>query len=586
MTDTKGATPDSAPVVGDPDVKMQVVKKEIVNPEDAKMDVKIQNADVKMQAVKKEAITPEDAKADAKLQVIKKKVISNPSMFVIKKEVINNPAKFTDPTIEMDKKDKKENKDKKDKAEKKDKKDKKGSEKKEKKEKKDGKEKKEKKSTKEKKAAAKPEVINVDDSKTEMQVIDLDEKDLVEKRSGSPEEGESKKRKTKWGDASAKDGSSKAPATDTTPRFTAAEMLVRTVVVENFPPDVTGPELMDFFNGAVLAVTSNQIQQATNLQMAPIYQCSIRVIDGPDGQKRRIAELRFRTPEGAHVGIKLNSIEYKNVRLLVHRPEGYEVPETGDPSKSIILDQLTMPLLLGRNPSQEAKPAQRLSIFNVPVSMPETVVQDLLSQFGTLRMLNLIKDATTGSIKGYGFFEYDSDEDSDIAVLALNGMVCGQNVVRVQKLGNQQHLLDTSGAPVAATAMTNSMTQKIVANPAVAMQVRQGREVGARPSQVVQLLNTVYQKDLMDDQEYEDILKEINDEALKHGNVSQVHIPKPARDGSYVDGVGKVFVKFQDITAARRFQTDFNGRKFDDRVMCAAFYPLDLFREGRYTLNS
>merc|ERR1719160_136284 len=176
-------------------------------------------------------------------------------------------------------------------------------------------------------------------------------------------------------------------------------MRVRTVVAEDFPPDVSSSELVDFFNGAVLAVTGNQLQQTTNLHMVPVYQCAVRDVDGPDGKKERIAELRFRTPEGAHVGIKLNGIEDKNQKLFTHRPEGYKMPEHGDPAKTINLHELNMTKLLGKDTSVQEVPAQKLSIFNLPTTMPEGVVRDLLSQFGALRMLNLIKDLASGRIK-------------------------------------------------------------------------------------------------------------------------------------------------------------------------------------------
>jgi splicing factor U2AF subunit len=231
-------------------------------------------------------------------------------------------------------------------------------------------------------------------------------------------------------------------------------------------------------------------------------------------------------------------------------------------------------------------PAPKLSIFNLPDVMTEQVCRDLLSQFGKLRMLSLIRDLNTGKIKGYGIFEYDDPNDVDLAIVALNGFVCGQNVIRVQKLGGASQTAAPKPQPVAATAMSNSMTQKIVSNPVLAMQVKQGREIGSRPSTIVQLLNAVYQEDLMDDQDYEDITAEVHSEASKHGTVTRVVIPKPAKDGSFVDGVGKVFVSFADLTAARKFQVDSNGRKFENRVVCAAFYPVERFNEGRYKLWS
>jgi len=66
----------------------------------------------------------------------------------------------------------------------------------------------------------------------------------------------------------------------------------------------------------------------------------------------------------------------------------------------------------------------------------------------------------------------------------------------------------------------------------------------------------------------------------------QVVIPKPAKDGTYIDGVGKIFVYFSDLTSARKFQLDANGRKFENRVVCAAFYPVDKFQAGKYKLWS
>lgn len=54
---------------------------------------------------------------------------------------------------------------------------------------------------------------------------------------------------------------------------------------------------------------------------------------------------------------------------------------------------------------------------------------------------------------------------------------------------------------------------------------------------------------------------------------------------SEVDGVGKIFVHFSDLTGARKFQYETNGRTFEDRVVAASFYPVDKFDKGEYTLR-
>merc|ERR1719323_1247723 len=93
------------------------------------------------------------------------------------------------------------------------------------------------------------------------------------------------------------------------PRFSDEEMLTRTVTLENLSLSCTGQELIEFFNGAILAVTQNAVQQAGNKNMAPVFACTMTEEDR--GDDRKTAELRFRTPDGANVGMKLNGIEYK-----------------------------------------------------------------------------------------------------------------------------------------------------------------------------------------------------------------------------------------------------------------------------------
>eukprot|EP00427_Karlodinium_veneficum_P056580 CAMPEP_0169412152 /NCGR_PEP_ID=MMETSP1017-20121227/60673_1 /TAXON_ID=342587 /ORGANISM="Karlodinium micrum, Strain CCMP2283" /LENGTH=507 /DNA_ID=CAMNT_0009519487 /DNA_START=78 /DNA_END=1598 /DNA_ORIENTATION=+ len=336
-----------------------------------------------------------------------------------------------------------------------------------------------------------------------------EKKDKKRARSGSP--GGRHKRKSKWGpDVPTGFSQTSIPGKsgfaaieggggDVMPRFNEEEMKLRTVVLQNLPSYCTGQELIEFFNGAVLAVTANAVQQAANKSQAPVFACTISEEDHGGGDRRKVADLKFRTPDGASVGMKLNGIEYKGKKLQAKRPDGFPIEDGIDPALKLNLHEMS----------------------------------------------KLDQDLATGKIKGYGIFEYDDPNDVELAVLALNGFVCGQNVIRVQQLGQQQQAgVQPKAQPVAATAMSNSMTQKIVSNPVLAMQVKQGREIGSRPSTVVQLTNAVYQEDLMDDQDYDEIMSEVHNMASKHGPVARVVIPKPNKDGTHVDGVGKMFVSF------------------------------------------
>jgi len=364
------------------------------------------------------------------------------------------------------------------------------------------------------------------------------------------------------------------------PELSTGELMKRTLHIANLAQGVTSQELMEFFNGAVLAVTGNTIQNAA-AKLAPVFDCKVDV-----GERK--GTLVFRTPDGSNVGMKLNGIEYKQHKLKVERPEGFLAKGEPDPACNIKLASLTMNDLFGPPPTQviEDKGKPKLSIFNLSQDLSESTVRDLLQQFGNLRMMNLIKDLATGQIKGYGFLEYENDDDTEVALKALNGFVCGVNVLRVTKLGGPQKIEPPKPAeePVTGTGTLESLTSRITSNHVLAMQVRKGRELGSIPTRLVQLVNAVYQEDLMDGADYEEIKQEVREQAARMGAVSDVYIPRPSKVGEEVDGLGKIFVLFQDVTSARKFQADVNGRKFENRAVCAAFYPLDRYLAKKYTL--
>jgi len=90
--------------------------------------------------------------------------------------------------------------------------------------------------------------------------------------------------------------------------------------------------------------------------------------------------------------------------------------------------------------------------------------------------------------------------------------------------------------------------------------------------------------DLRDDEEYADILEDIREECNKLGKVRSVAIPRPssssssssetepAQEGTQDQGVGKVFVEFEQVDDALRAHTGLSGRKFAGRSVISTFY--------------
>jgi splicing factor U2AF 65 kDa subunit len=222
--------------------------------------------------------------------------------------------------------------------------------------------------------------------------------------------------------------------------------------------------------------------------------------------------------------------------------------------------------------------------------MPEQIVRDLFSQFGKIKqMIGFTKDPVTGFIRPgvTGHIEFEAPEDALMAETTLHNFPCANSVIKISRISSTGGTISTAVAKkaVPATVVSASVTARITSNPILAAQIKQGREIGARPSLVVQLLNAVYPEDIISDSDYNEILKEVREEASKFGHVDTIKMPRPTTVNSAPLGMGKIFVQFSDVTSARKFQQEMNGRTFDvTKVVCAAFYPTDRFLQGKYVL--
>lgn len=64
-------------------------------------------------------------------------------------------------------------------------------------------------------------------------------------------------------------------------------------------------------------------------------------------------------------------------------------------------------------------------------------------------------------------------------------------------------------------------------------------QMGGIPTEVLCLMNMVSPEELLDDEEYEEIVEDVRDECSKYGQVKSIEIPRPV-DGLEVPGTGKV----------------------------------------------
>lgn len=72
-------------------------------------------------------------------------------------------------------------------------------------------------------------------------------------------------------------------------------------------------------------------------------------------------------------------------------------------------------------------------VGNLSYSTTEAELQDLFAEYGAVSSVNIIKDRDTGSSKGFGFVEMDTQSEAEAAIKALDGSSVGGRSLRVNQ---------------------------------------------------------------------------------------------------------------------------------------------------------
>ena len=210
-------------------------------------------------------------------------------------------------------------------------------------------------------------------------------------------------------------------------------------------------------------------------------------------------------------------------------------------------------------PSTQQSSGRKLYVGNLPPYLTELQVLELLQSFGAVQAFNLVVDKDTGTLKGYGFFEYADAAADEAAMEGLTGMRLGDKVLNVKRAaydgGVGQGVGQASGSAQAPGFAPGSLPAN-----------------GESASECVRLTNMVTREELTDPTEAREILEDTQEECAGFGALTRVVMPLPRRTRlEDPAGVGEVFLLFADAEGAARAVRSLNGRKFADRVVSAGF---------------
>ncbi|KAF2836231.1 hypothetical protein M501DRAFT_987405 [Patellaria atrata CBS 101060] len=321
-----------------------------------------------------------------------------------------------------------------------------------------------------------------------------------------------------------------------------------------------------FVHNIPASATADSIQQFFNLQLN-----GLNVVSGIDpcvsaflSEDRKYALLDFKTAEDATVAMAFDGITMEDddnmmtsngtnspdrSGLSIRRPKDYIVPAA--PSEDEEAE--------GNVSSVVRDSPNKISVTRIPVYLTDEQVTELLTSFGELKSFVLVKDADTEQSRGIAFCEYLDPSTTEIAVEGLDNMELGEDKIRVKRasIGVQQ----AGGLEMNINAMS----------------LLAGTSTGElEQSRVIQLMNMVTMEELMDGEEYEDILQDVQDECGKYGKILEIKVPRPTA-GRPAPGVGKIFVKFESASSAQKAMASLAGRKFADRTVIVTPFGEEYF---------
>jgi splicing factor U2AF subunit len=258
--------------------------------------------------------------------------------------------------------------------------------------------------------------------------------------------------------------------------------------------------------------------------------------------------------------LQLDGLIFRDQPVKIRRPSDYKPldlpPELRE--KKEPLDYSVIPLsstssahaLIGSAASSSgAGSMNRIYLGNIPTGITESQLYELVSTFGALKKLDLVR-TPEGVPKGFAFVEFADASMTDTAIAGLNNLALGDRTLTASRA-------KVSGEGMAAPPLPSSFAPTGV------------------PSRVLCLENMVTAEEVMNDNEYKDILEDISAECAKYGALATVDIPRPP-----VPGAGRVFLQYADVQGATNAANALAGRQFAGRFIVVQYYDEAALRAG------
>eukprot|EP00871_Galdieria_phlegrea_P000321 jgi/Galph1/128/GphlegSOOS_G4870.1 len=319
----------------------------------------------------------------------------------------------------------------------------------------------------------------------------------------------------------------------------------RRVYVGNLPSDVTEAEVAEFFNSALY------LTKGVDVPGDPVQSVYLNL-------DKRFAFIELNSSAEASAAIQMDGVLFRGMSLRMRRPNDYNPSIHAPVYPPVGFD----PSPLGIVSTQVPDGPDKVFIGGLPYHLTEDQIKEILSSYdcknghlGPLNAFNLVKDPNTGLSKGYAFLQYKDPSIVDAAIKGLNGMTMGDKTLTVRRAS--QISVGTS-----LEGMSYSPTVR-------------------HPTKALELRNMVEPEELVDDEEYEDIIEDIREESSKYGELVEIKVPRPSKsDEANPPGVGKVFLVYSAVADAEKAFAALTGRRFAGKSLIVNYFDEDRYHSG------
>lgn len=304
--------------------------------------------------------------------------------------------------------------------------------------------------------------------------------------------------------------------------------------------------------------------------------------------------IEFKNNTCATIAVALNSrkLSFNKMKLIKNDDEGNPIQQGGQEAGDDIVLDISRPgeyVVQCLPPYDEIKEDEieevvidspRKITLLVSPTLSETEIITNIKEVGTIKGFQLLREIGTKESMGIAFLEFYIDPTK--YQKTINAIPAIQTLIEQLK-----ESLFIEDAFFSCIIPDNTSIQDCPIDLSTLKKLVKNEHVTTHPSlRVIQLINIVTAKDLMDDANFKFIQKDILQEVSKFGNLRTIKIPRPAND--YTPGIsqfsqpglGKIYIEFDDEETALKAIMGLAGRMYNDRTVLCSFYDYNDFKNG------